>query len=372
MGKGAGGIVVNMIPEPDLEFVEETWMPAWAPLHDSWFRVELTGAERIPAEGPVMVVANHSGNLPMDAVMSQVSLYRESGRLLRLLAGDVAFSLPVVRDIAPKVGAVRASRTAAAELLEAGEMIGVFPEGYRGLGKPYTQRYQLQPFGKGGFAATALRHDAPILPVAITGAEEIYPQLGSVFRGSALLGAEGLKQSGIGRAEGAAPVDEALESLVMGIADVFAEGTSKPLLELPGWVLGEAGAQDRSALAGLLRDVVLSLARGLGIPYIPTTPFFPWLGVVGAVPLPSKWRIDILEPVPAREWAAGYLDEFMEPAEIEGPGADVIDATGEAAATAGEALADDVIAITGLAEEIRGQIQTELLRRLRSRGSAFY
>lgn len=347
-------------------------MPAWAPLHDSWFRVELTGAERIPAEGPVMVVANHSGNLPMDAVMLQVSLYRESGRLLRLLAGDVAFSLPVVRDIAPKVGAVRASRTAAAELLEAGEMIGVFPEGYRGLGKPYTQRYQLQPFGKGGFAATALRHDAPILPVAITGAEEIYPQLGSEFRGSALLGAEGLKQSGIGRAEGAAPVDEALESLVMGVADVFAEGTSKPLLELPGWVLGEAGAQDRSALAGLLRDVVLSLARGLGIPYIPTTPFFPWLGVVGAVPLPSKWRIDILEPVPAREWAAGYLDEFMEPAEIEGPGADVIDATGEAAATAGEALADDVIAITGLAEEIRGQIQTELLRRLRSRGSAFY
>lgn len=356
-----------MIPEPDLDFVEGTWLPAWGPLHDRWFRVEVTGAERIPAEGPVMVVANHSGNLPVDAVMTQLTLYRESGRLLRLLAGDVAFSLPVISDIATKVGAVRADRTAAADLLAAGEMIGVFPEGYRGLGKPYTQRYQLQRFGRGGFAATALRHDAPILPIAITGAEEIYPQLGAILRGSALLGSEGLRQSEIGRAEGAAPVDEALEALVLGMADVLAEGASTPLGELPGRLLGAAGSADRSALAGLVRDLVLSLARGLGIPYIPTTPFFPWLGLLGAVPLPSKWRIDILEPVPAREWAQGYLAEVMDD---EGAGPSSL-ADGPRTG-AGDSLGDDVVAVTGLAAEIRSQIQAKLLHRLRHRGSAFY
>lgn len=355
------GIVVGMIPDPDLAFVEETWFPALAPLHDHWFRVELHGGDRIPADGPAMIVANHSGNLPADAIMAQLSLHRASGRLLRLLAGDVAFSLPVVSDLAVKVGAVRASRDAAANLLGAGEMVGVFPEGYRGLGKPYTQRYQLQAFGRGGFAATALRHGAPIVPVAITGAEEIYPQLGSVLRGSALLGAEGMNASNIGRAEGAAPIDEALESLVWGMADVFAEGASTPLRDLPGWALGAEGAAERKALVELMRDVVLSIARGLGIPYIPTTPFFPWLGAVGAVPLPSKWRIDVLDPIDPREWAEGYRGEFME---APGPGSGAVPSPAS--------LDDDPVSILGLSTEVKGRIQSQLLRNLRNRKSAFY
>ena len=358
------GIVMGMYPEPDLEFVEDTWFPALAPLHDHWFRVELHGGDRIPADGPVMIVANHSGNLPVDAIMTQLSLHRGSGRLLRLLAGDVAFSLPVVSELASKVGAVRASRDAAGNLLEAGEMVGVFPEGYRGLGKPYTERYQLQAFGRGGFAATALRHGAPIVPVAITGAEEIYPQLGSVLRGSALLGAEGMKASNIGRAEGAAPVDEALESRVWGVADVLAEGASTPLKNLPGWALGAEGAAERAALLELVRDVVLSIARGLGIPYIPTTPFFPWLGAAGAVPLPSKWRIDVLDPVEPREWAETYRAGFMEDPP-EAPGA------GEGASPPLR-LDDDPVSILGLSDEIKGRIQAALLRNLRERKSAFY
>lgn len=350
-----------MISEPDLEFVEETWFPALAPLYDHWFRVELHGGDRIPADGPTMIVANHSGNLPVDAIMTQLSLHRESGRLLRLLAGDVAFSLPVVSDLATKVGAVRADRDAAAALLEAGEMVGVFPEGYRGLGKPYTQRYQLQAFGRGGFAATALRHGATIVPVSIVGAEEIYPQLGAVFRGSALLGAEGMKTSNIGHAEGAAPVDEALESLVWGIADVLAEGATTPLKDLPAWALGPEGAAERKALIELVRDVVLSIARGLGIPYIPTTPFFPWLGVVGAVPLPSKWRIDVLDPIDPREWAEGYRGGLMEAPE---PGAG-----GDSAPIR---LHDDPVSVLGLADEVKRRIQARLLRTLRDRTSAFY
>src|SRR5699024_12451685 len=100
-------------------------------------------------------------------------------------------------------------------------------------------------------------------------------------------------------------------AMVLCVADVLAAGASTLLKYLPGWALGAEGAAARAALLELVRDVVLSIARGLGIPYIPTTPFFPWLGAAGAVPLPSKWRIDVLEPVPARERAAGYLDEFM-------------------------------------------------------------
>ncbi len=350
-----------MIPEPDLEFVEDTWFPALTPLHDHWFRVELHGGERIPADGPTMIVANHSGNLPVDALMAQLSLHRASGRLMRLLAGDVAFSLPIVSELATMVGAVRASRDAAGDLLRAGEMVGVFPEGYRGLGKPYTERYQLQAFGRGGFAATALRHGATIVPVAITGAEEIYPQLGAVFRGSALLGAEGMKTSNIGRAEGAAPVDEALESLVLGVADVLAEGASTPLKDLPAWLVGAEGAAERKVLLELVRDVVLSVARGLGIPYIPTTPIFPWLGVAGAVPLPSKWRIDVLDPIDPRDWAEGYRGGFMEDP-----------APGGGGVPGPVALHDDPVSVLGLSGEVKGRIQSTLLKNLRDRRSAFY
>lgn len=343
-----------MTQEPDFGFVEGTWFPALAAVHDHWFRVELHGGERIPADGPVLIVANHSGNLPVDAIMAQLSLHRASGRLLRLLAGDVAFSLPVVADLATKVGAVRASRDAAGDLLRAGEMVGVFPEGYRGLGKPYTQRYQLQPFGRGGFAVTALRHGATVVPVAITGAEEIYPQLGAVFRGSALLGAQGMKTSNIGRAEGAAPIDEALESLVLGMADVVAEGMTTPLAELPAWALGPEGSAERRALLELLRDVVLSVARGLGIPYVPTTPFFPWLGLAGAVPLPSKWRIDVLEPLDPRQWADDYRRGFMEDGGERPP------------------AHEDPVSVLGLSEHVKSLIQNRLLVNLRNRRSAFY
>ena len=106
---------------------------------------------------------------------------------------------------------------------------------------------------------------------------------------------------------------------------------------------------------------MLSIARGLGIPYIPTTPFFPWLGAVGAVPLPSKWRIDVLDPIDPREWAEGYRGEFME---APGPGSGAVPSPAS--------LDDDPVSILGLSAEVKGRIQSQLLRNLRNRKSAFY
>ncbi|WP_448851669.1 1-acyl-sn-glycerol-3-phosphate acyltransferase [Corynebacterium sp. 335C] len=342
-----------MIDGPDLEFVERVWLPALAPLYDTWFRTEATGLENIPADGAAILVSNHSGNIPVDALMTQVAVHRGTGRWSRLLAGDVAYAVPGVGALADRLGAVRADRANAHALLAAGELLADYPEGYRGLGKPYTARYRLQRFGRGGFAALALRHGAPIIPVAVVGAEEIYPQLGSAFRGASLLGGEGVA-AGIGRAEGAAPLDEAVEELVIGLADLLADGLGTPPAQLPAFFLGERGAKRRAAVAAMLRDLGLAAAKGMGVPYVPVTPFFPWLGPFGAIPLPSKWTIDFLPPVDPGEWAERYRAEVMEPGSPEP-----------------EAHAD-AVTVLGLAEEVRGRIQERLLGRLRTRRSAFY
>lgn len=342
-----------MIDGPDMDFVEDVWLPTLAPLYDTWFRVDATGVGNIPADGPVLLVSNHSGNLPVDALMAQVAVHRGTGRWPRLLAGDVAYTVPGVGTLARRVGAVRADRTNAHALLDDGEIVADYPEGYRGLGKPYTDRYRLQRFGRGGFAALALRHNAPIVPVAVVGAEEIYPQLGSVFRGANLLGGEGVAV-GIGRAEGAAPVDEAIEGLVMGIADMLVDGLQTPAAQLPLFFLGDRGAKRRAALQTMLSDLALAIAKGAGVPYVPVTPFFPWLGLLGAIPLPSKWTIDFMAPVDPAEWAAGYREAVMEPGSPQ------------------PAAHADAVTVLGLAEDIRGRIQERLLARLRTRRSAFY
>lgn len=344
---------------PDMDFVEAAWLPGLAPLYDSWFRVEVTGAERIPRTGGALLVGNHSGNLPVDALMTQVAVHRATGRWTRLLAGDVAWAVGPVADLAGRLGAVRADPANAHALLRAGWLVGDYPEGYRGLGKPYSRRYELQRFGRGGFAALALRHDAPIVPVAVTGAEEIYPQLGALFRGAELLGGDAVDRAGGVRAAGAAGIDEALEALVLGVGDLLADSVRTPATRLPGFLLGEDGRKRRAALVAMLRDLVLATARGLGVPYVPITPFFPWLGALGAVPLPSKWRIDFLEPVDARAWAAAHRERVMEPA-ADAPG------------PRGAELAADPVSVLGLTEEVRSRIQDRLLERLRTRPSAFY
>jgi 1-acyl-sn-glycerol-3-phosphate acyltransferase len=207
----------------DPELNSAVLMPAVLGLYRHWFRVQMRGLENVPAAGPALVVANHSGVLPVDAVMLQAGIHaeHEQHRNLRLLGADLVYTLPGLRWLARRSGHARADPEEAQRLLGAGELVGVFPEGFKGTGKPFSERYQLQRFGRGGFARTAAQAGAPIIPCAIVGAEEIYPMLGNAE----------------------------------------------------------------------------TVARALHLPYFPLTPLFPWLGPLGAVPLPSNWIIEFCEPV---------------------------------------------------------------------------
>ncbi len=174
----------------DEELTDQVLMSLLRPLFDSYFRVEVRGVENIPAEGGALVVANHSGTLPLDALMAQVAVHdhHPAGRHLRLLAADLVFVLPVVNELARKAGHTLACAEDAQLLLERGEVVGVMPEGFKGLGKPFSDRYKLQRFGRGGFVSTALRTGVPIVPCSIVGAEEIYPMVGNAKVLARLLG----------------------------------------------------------------------------------------------------------------------------------------------------------------------------------------
>jgi 1-acyl-sn-glycerol-3-phosphate acyltransferase len=160
----------------------ETLEPLVEFLYAVWWRVEATGTEHVPSRGPGLVVANHSGVLPYDAMMVQLAIRQEhpARRLCRMLALDMFALLPVLAPILAKSGSLRASPENAERLLREGELLGVFPEGVKGVGKRFHERYKLARFGRGGFVRVALRTGAPIVPCAIVGAEEIHPVLGKV------------------------------------------------------------------------------------------------------------------------------------------------------------------------------------------------
>lgn len=156
-------------------------------LYYNWFRVEMRGLEHLP-DGGALVVANHSGTLPLDALMTQVGLLDHGGRNLRMLGADLVYSLPVLGHLARKSGHALACPTDAERLLTQGDLVGVWPEGFKGIGKPFSERYRLQRFGRGGFVAAALRTGVPIVPCSIVGAEEIYPIVADVKMLARLLG----------------------------------------------------------------------------------------------------------------------------------------------------------------------------------------
>ena len=249
----------------DPELTDKVLLAMMRPLYRNWFRVEVSGIEHIPDQTGALIVANHSGVIAWDAIMTQVAVHEEhpQHRHLRLLGADLVFQNAVMGDLARRAGHTLACNPDAERLLNAGEVVGVFPEGFKGTGKPFSQRYKLQRFGRGGFVAAALRTGTPIIPTAIVGAEETYP--------------------------------------MMGNAKV--------------------------------------LARLLGLPYFPITPMFPWLGPLGAVPLPSKWLIHFGEPI--------STDHFP------------------------EGSADDPMVVFNLTDQVREQIQSSLFDLLVKRPSAF-
>ncbi|MFD7122310.1 lysophospholipid acyltransferase family protein [Streptomyces sp. NPDC059922] len=174
----------------DQELTDQVLMSLIRPLYENYFRVEVKGIENIPSEGGALVVANHSGTLPLDGLMMQVAVRdnHPADRHLRLLAADLVFMLPVVNELARKAGHTLACAEDAEILLQRGEVVGVMPEGFKGLGKPFGDRYKLQRFGRGGFVSTALRAGVPIVPCSIVGAEEIYPMIGNSRTLARLLG----------------------------------------------------------------------------------------------------------------------------------------------------------------------------------------
>jgi 1-acyl-sn-glycerol-3-phosphate acyltransferase len=221
----------------DPELTDTVLLGLARPLYRRWFRVEVRGIENIPDSTGALIVANHSGAIALDALMTQVAVHDEhpKHRHLRMLGADLVFSTPVLGEVARKGGATLASNADAERLLSAGEVVGVWPEGFKGIGKPFSERYKLQRFGRGGFVSAALKTGAPIVPCAIVGAEETYPIIG----------------------------------------------------DMP------------------------SVARLLGLPYAPITPTWPLLGLLGLIPLPSKWLIEFGTPLPTHEIGSAAAEDPM-------------------------------------------------------------
>jgi 1-acyl-sn-glycerol-3-phosphate acyltransferase len=146
-------------------------------LYTVWWRVETAGIEHVPGVGPGLIVANHSGVLPYDGLMIKLAVRHEhpARRECRMLALDMFALLPFLAPMLAQHGEIRAHPDNAERVLRKGELVGVFPEGVKGVGKRFRERYKLARFGRGGFVRLALRTGAPIVPCAVVGAEEIHP-----------------------------------------------------------------------------------------------------------------------------------------------------------------------------------------------------
>jgi 1-acyl-sn-glycerol-3-phosphate acyltransferase len=219
----------------DEDFAEAVF-PLFEFLYEVWWRVEVDGVRNVPAHGRALLVSNHAGSLfPFDAGMITMAIMKEHPlpRWPRFMVLDWAFVLPFLSTFMRRVGGVPASPYNAMGLLRENELVSVFPEGVKGTGKPFSERYRLQRFGRGGFVEVALRTGSPIVPVAVVGSEEIYPKL----------------------------------------------------------------AESRLA------------ARAIGAPFVPITPTFPWLGVAGLIPLPSRWRIEFCDPIDLSEHPPEAADD---------------------------------------------------------------
>ena len=144
------------------------------PVYERYFRVISTGSAHLPTRGAAILCPNHAGVLPVDGSMLWTDVVRQTGRVLRPIADWFVPSLPFVSTLFSRLGVVAGARANVRHLLDAGELIAIFPEGTTGVAKPYRERYRLQAW-RVGHAELAIRHRVPIIPVAIVGAEESWP-----------------------------------------------------------------------------------------------------------------------------------------------------------------------------------------------------
>lgn len=146
-------------------------------LYHRWFRVTSHGIEHVPAEGPVVVASNHSGTVPLDGLMICADLMRRGPmRVPRAVVDHFVARMPVVAPFFARAGAIGGARANFHYLLSHGELVVVFPEGTKGIGKPFSERYHLQTWSE-GHAELAIRHGAAVVPLAVIGAEEQMPQV---------------------------------------------------------------------------------------------------------------------------------------------------------------------------------------------------
>ena len=201
----------------------ESLLPLFNVMYRDYWRVETTGIENVPDSGRALLVSNHAGVLPWDGTMIKTAIFAEHPhpRHVRALVASLFMGMPVLSWFLRRTGQTVGHPDDTRRLLERDELVLVFPEGVKGTGKQFKDRYRLRRFGRGGFVATAIRAGAPIIPISVVGSEEIYPM----------------------------------------VADAT------------------------------------PMARLFGLPYFPVTPTWPWLGVLGLVPLPSKWRIQFHPPI---------------------------------------------------------------------------
>lgn len=212
---------------------------------DRYFRTRSYGVENVPREGPAILVANHGGALPIDAGLVVLDVDRATGRIVRPIADRFIPSLPLISTWFARTGAVVGTHANVAYLLARGELIAIWPEGAAGIAKPVRDRYQMRIW-QVGHAELAIRHRAPIVPVAILGAEEAWPVLGR-FRGFHRFGAPFLPVPAV-------PFPLPLRhELHYGTPIALHDGLDPAAADDP-CVIAHAATRVRLALAALLHD----------------------------------------------------------------------------------------------------------------------
>ncbi len=150
-------------------------------LFEDYFKVKVKGIENIPSEGGAILVGNHSGLLPLDGAMITMAMCNShpSPRRIRYLVTDWFFTLPGIGEWIREVGQVRATLENAQKLLDREEIVGIYPEGIRGVGKIWPERYRVIDFHP-GFVQLAISTQTPLIPVATVGGDEIFPNVANV------------------------------------------------------------------------------------------------------------------------------------------------------------------------------------------------